>query len=50
MFLWQSWAEPPRDFAWRGVPVKPENRDPARLAMVDFCHLLFNTSEFLYLH
>jgi hypothetical protein len=54
---WRFEAEPGvfRDSTGHGLDIRPGARDgaevdPRRAALVDFCHVLLNSSEFLYTH
>jgi len=48
--LWQSNRHLATNASWLGSAASTAPSDPHQLAMADLCHVLLNTSEFLYLH
>jgi hypothetical protein len=50
LVTWNAKIGPGAQLAWSGADTNAENVDPMRQAMADFCHVLLNTNEFLYLH
>lgn len=47
---WNALQKLPPELAWSGADSKTEINDPYKNAMVDLCHVLLNSNEFIYLH